>query len=494
MSITSRLANKMSRGGQTEEDGKSWAKPVVRIATAGVSLGIALIIISTAIVTGFQSEIKDLVIGFSSHIQIIPSSTENSGVLIDQTLLKEISLIENVELVAPLHQRPGLVETSNSIKGVSIKGLDFSYGDSSFPSDTSLLSTALKHGALPRGHNDILISKPLANRLELEIGDRLSLYIVVKNEDVKPRAVVICGIYETGLLEYDEKFVFTNCTLLQEASDRGVQAVIVIEDDIVNGKVFGKDEYGKKPEGYWEPHHPYLLSSISDTLTTFFWIAGESAVSDTATLNFINGTWIALSGKGSSQVFSDGYEVFISDLEATSYIEEQIIFTLPFDTPTRLRTSKVFESNREIFNWLGMLDINVAIIIGLMILISIINMVSALLIVILERRTEVGILKALGMDDSSVIQLFVMYSASIIGVGFLVGNVLGLGICFLQSSTGLLSLDPAAYYLSEVPILIDFSQLLIIELGAFGFCVLAMFIPALYSTRILPSDALRIKQ
>ena len=491
MSITRRLAKRMSKGGPAGEDEKSWAKPVVRIATAGVSLGLALIIISTAIVTGFQSEIKDLVIGFSSHIQIIPSSSDNSGVLIDQTLLKEISLIDNVELIAPLHQRPGLVETSNSIKGVSIKGLDFSSGANSFPSDTTMLVASLKRGALPKGANDILISAPLANRLELEIGDRLSLYIVVKNEDVKPRPVVICGIYETGLLEYDEKFVFVNCTLLQQTSDRGVQAVIVLEDGTARGKVFGKDEYGEKPQGHWEPHHPSLTS---DTLTIFAWIAGETEVSDTATLIFTDGQWYAESGDGSSEVFSDGYEVFISDLEATSFIEEQIIYTLPFDTPTRLRTSKVFESNREIFNWLGMLDINVAIIIGLMILISIINMVSALLIVILERRMEVGILKALGMDDTNVIKLFVMYSARIIGVGFLVGNALGLGLCYIQIATGIITLDPAAYYLSEVPILIDFSQLLIIELGAFGCCVLAMFIPALYSTRILPSDALRIKQ
>jgi len=487
MSITRRLANRMSKG----DEGKSWAKPVVRIATAGVSLGIALIIISTAIVTGFQSEIKDLVIGFSSHIQIIPSSSDNSGVLIDQTLLNKISLLENVELIAPLHQRPGLVETSNSIKGVSIKGLDFSSRNNSFPSDTSMLSSALKHGLLPRGHNDILISAPLANRLEVEIGDRLSLYIVVENKDVKPRPVKISGIYETGLLEYDEKFVFVNCSLLQETSDRGVQAVIVIEDEKAMGKVFGNDEYGEKPRGRWEPHHPSLTS---DTLTTFMWIGGESEVSDTANLNFNSGIWNAYSGNGSSEMFSDGYEVFITDLKETNFIEEQIIFFLPFDTPTRLRTSKVFESNQEIFNWLGMLDINVSIIIGLMILISIINMVSALLIVILERRMEVGILKALGMNDTSVIKLFVMYSARIIGVGFLVGNALGLGLCFIQSSTGIITLDPAAYYLSEVPILIDFSQLLIIELGAFGCCVLAMFIPALYSTRILPSDALRIKQ
>jgi lipoprotein-releasing system permease protein len=140
-----------------------------------------------------------------------------------------------------------------------------------------------------------------------------------------------------------------------------------------------------------------------------------------------------------------------------------------------------------------MLDLNVIVIIGLMVLISIINMVSALLIVILERRAQVGLLKALGMRDSSVIQLFVQYAARIIGGGFIIGNLIGFSICILQKQTGFISLNPAAYYVSEVPILFDFSRLVFIEAAAFSACVISMLLPAWYSTRILPSTALRIK-
>ena len=120
-------------------------------------------------------------------------------------------------------------------------------------------------------------------------------------------------------------------------------------------------------------------------------------------------------------------------------------------------------------------------------------MVSALLIVILERRSQVGLLKALGMRDSTVIQLFVHYAARIIGGGFIVGNIIGFSICFIQVKTGVITLDPAAYYVSEVPILIDLSRIALIEGVAFVACIIAMLLPAWYSTRIQPSTALRIK-
>jgi lipoprotein-releasing system permease protein len=477
MRITRRLAKRMSRG----SSGKSWARPVVHIATAGVALGIALIIISSGIVTGFQSEIKNLVIGFSSHIQIIPNSTDNEGVLIDNELLEAISEIEGVRSITPLHASAGLLETPTSLKGVSIKGT----------SDTTMISRSIIEGHLPYTDKEITISAPLANKLELKLGDKVSLYIVVKRETVKPRPVRVTGIYETGLLEYDEKFVFVNSTLLQEVSVRGVQSVIKLEDSRAEGLMFGTDEYGDFPEGRWEPHSPSLAI---DTMSTFIWIAGEGAVADTAYLAHTEEGWTVEQGNGSSNLFSNGYEVFIEDFEQLAYIEESIIYTLPFDTSTRLRTHNVMRESPEIFNWLGMLDINVILIIGLMILISIINMVSALLIVILEKRSEVGLLKALGMRDTSVIRMFVSYSSRIIGVGFIAGNILGIGLCYVQTTTGIITLDPAAYYLSEVPIILDFSTILLIEILAFASCVIAMFLPALYSTRTLPSTALRLKQ
>jgi lipoprotein-releasing system permease protein len=141
-----------------------------------------------------------------------------------------------------------------------------------------------------------------------------------------------------------------------------------------------------------------------------------------------------------------------------------------------------------------MLDINVVLIIGLMILISIINMVSALLITILEKRADVGLLKALGLRDSKVIMTFVNYSAQIILTGFFAGNIIGFGVCLAQTSTGIITLDPAAYYISVVPMKLDLMHILSIQLLAFACCVIAMFLPALYSTIIQPSTALRLNE
>ena len=183
MRISSLLASKMREGAFTEGGVKSWARPVVRIATAGVALGIALIIISTAIVQGFQSEIKNLVVGFNSHIQIIPNSSDNPFVLIDDRLIAEFEAIDGVERVNTLHLNPGLLETKNSVKGVSIKGV----------SSSEMLAHNLTKGVLPANDKQIVVSEILANRLELELEDRVGIYVVENRESVKPRTVKVCG-------------------------------------------------------------------------------------------------------------------------------------------------------------------------------------------------------------------------------------------------------------------------------------------------------------
>ena len=481
MRISSKLASKMREGATSNGGQRSWAKPVVRIATAGVALGIALIIISTAIVQGFQSEIKNLVIGFNSHIQLVPTSSENPFVLIDDSLMTEFESIDGVEKINTLHLSPGLLETKNSVKGVTIKGL----------SDSTMVARSLTRGALPSTETEIVLSEVLANRLILELGDRVSIYIVENRKSVTPRTLKVCGFYDTGLMEYDEKFVFVIPALLQKSGSAGAQATIKIKDGKVKGKVFGKNEVMERPWDFWVPNKPNLET---DTTTNFLFIAGRTESADTAYLNFINGSWEVTQGKGSNHLFCNGYEIHLKELEAIEFVEEATIYRLPFDTPNRLRTMSIFRQSPEIFNWLGMLDINVVLIIGLMILISIINMVSALLITILEKRADVGLLKALGLRDSIVISIFINYSAQIIFTGFMAGNILGFGVCLAQTYTGFITLDPAAYYISDVPIKLDLMHLLTIEFIAFVCCVIAMFLPALYSTRIQPSTALRIKE
>ena len=484
--IIRRIANRMS---SSNSSASSWAKPVVRIATAGIALGLGLIIISTAIVQGFQSEIRDLVIGFGSHIHIIPSDSDNDGIVMNADLLSELNELQGVQSVAPLYLKPGLIETKKSLKGVTVKGIELDQSGG-FNSNAQMISDALIYGKLPTEKSDILISAPLAKTLELDTNDRISLYLVVKNEDVKPRVVQVCGVYETGLLEYDERFVFVKSTLLQEVSNRGVQSVIYLSESQngieIRGSSFGTTLEGEKPMGRWEPQ---IDVGNPDTLIEYSWIAGESDIQDTAHLFYSEGKWNTQAGNGSWHLFADGYEVYIDNFPDLAYIDDEILYTIPHT----LTTNKITEQSREIFSWLGMLDLNVIVIIGLMVLISIINMVSALLIVILERRSQVGLLKALGMRDSSVIRLFVQYATRIIGGGFLIGNLIGLTICVIQKQTGFITLDPNAYYVSEVPILFDFSRLLFIEGISFTACVVSMLLPAWYSTRILPSTALRIK-
>ena len=144
------------------------------------------------------------------------------------------------------------------------------------------------------------------------------------------------------------------------------------------------------------------------------------------------------------------------------------------------------------FSWLGMLDLNVDVIVGLMVLISIINMTSALLIIILERRQQVGLLKAMGMHDAAIVQTFMWHASRILGWGFLWGNVAGLGLTWIQARWRLVPLNPEAYYLDAVPILIDLPSILSMECIAFALCVCAMILPSLWTTRIQPAVTLRM--
>jgi lipoprotein-releasing system permease protein len=139
-----------------------------------------------------------------------------------------------------------------------------------------------------------------------------------------------------------------------------------------------------------------------------------------------------------------------------------------------------------------MLDLNVEIIIGLMVLISVINMTSALLIIILERRAMVGMLKTLGMTDGQVLQMFFWQAFRIIGKGFIFGNLIGFALVLLQQETGMIALDPKAYYVDEVPIRIDLFYILMVEWIAFVTCAMSMFLPAWASMKILPATALRL--
>ena len=158
-----------------------------------------------------------------------------------------------------------------------------------------------------------------------------------------------------------------------------------------------------------------------------------------------------------------------------------------------LRSRSVIESTPEIFTWLSLLDVNTQVLLILMMIVGVINMVTALLIMILERTTMIGLLKALGISNYSVMKIFLYNAVYLVGIGLFLGNVLGLGICYLQQYTHLFTLDQTNYYLAYVPIEIHFEDVLLLNLATVVICTLVLLIPASIMSRISPLKAIRFK-
>jgi lipoprotein-releasing system permease protein len=156
-----------------------------------------------------------------------------------------------------------------------------------------------------------------------------------------------------------------------------------------------------------------------------------------------------------------------------------------------LNARTIKELYPQLFDWLGLQNINAIVIIILMISVAVINMISALLIIILERVRMIGLFKSLGATDLSVRKIFIYVSVYLIGRGLLWGNIIGIGLCLLQMQFGILSLDQASYYISKVPVAISISSLLMLNAGTLLICVTMMIIPTLIITKISPLRALR---
>lgn len=145
----------------------------------------------------------------------------------------------------------------------------------------------------------------------------------------------------------------------------------------------------------------------------------------------------------------------------------------------------------EIFEWLDLQDINEIVIMALMIIVAVINMITALLILILERTQMIGILKALGSADKNIRAIFMYYSSYIIGMGLFWGNLFGLGLCWAQKKWSFIQLDEANYYLNTAPIKIEWWQWLSINIGTFGITLLFLIIPSFLIGRIHPVKAIK---
>ena len=184
-----------------------------------------------------------------------------------------------------------------------------------------------------------------------------------------------------------------------------------------------------------------------------------------------------------------GYELRVDNFDNLEQIEAQVYDELSVD----LKSYSVKQYYPAIFEWLSLLDVNTEVILFLMIVVAVINMISALLIMILERTNMIGILKALGSSNWNIRKIFLYNASYLIGIGLLSGNILGIGLGIFQQETHFFTLDQASYYMSFVPVQLNIRDIILLNAGTLVISLLVLLIPSLLVSRISPLKAIRFK-
>jgi lipoprotein-releasing system permease protein len=394
---------------------KNVSRPAVRIATIGIALGLAVMLIAIAVVVGFKNEIRNKTIGFGGHIQITNFDNNNTfemnPIKADNALITKLSAIDGVKHIQRFATKPGIIKTDSEFQGIVIKGIDAGFDWKFFKSN--LVEGKILDLSGPSPSNQVVISKYLANLLGLKLGESFFTYFI--QNQIRARKFKIVGIYSTNFIEYDKLFIL--------ADMRQVQALNDWTADSFSGLEILITDFNKIDE------------------------AGDAVYG--ATANRFN-------------------------KEGSAY-----------------STQTIKQLNPQIFSWLDLLDMNVWVILILMLAVAGFNMISGLLILILERTNMIGILKSIGATDWSVRKIFLYHSFFLIGKGMLWGNVIGLSLCAIQYFTGVVPLDPVAYYVATVPITFNWLYILLLNAGTLIASLLMMIGPSYLITKITPAKIIR---
>lgn len=399
-----------------QDDKRMVSRPAIRIATVGVAIGLAVMIVTVSVVLGFKHTIRDKVVGFGGHIQVHNvlwfNEVDPYSVSVDDSLLNAISKIEGVKHIERYSVTQGLLKTDDDFLGVAVKGVGPEF-------DSAFLKEHLLEGEIPQfsdstSHYQLLVSKMIADKLKLKVGQKLFAYFL-DSDNVRTRKYTICGIYQTNMTRFDESLCFT----------------------------------------------------------------------DIYTVNRLNG-W--------KQDECSAIAVTVNSLDQIQQTEEAFIEQVnrTYDKNDNMLTSQtIYETYPQVFIWLELLDINVWIILALMVCVAGFTMISGLLIIILERTQMIGILKALGARNKTIRHTFLWFSVFIIGQGMLWGNIVGIGIVLLQQYTGIITLDPQTYYVSQAPMELNIPLILLLDAVTLFICVFVLIAPSYLISHIHPAKSMR---
>lgn len=398
-------------------DQQKVSKPAIRIAVAGVAIGLAVMIISVCVVLGFKHTIRDKVVGFGSHIQVanfytLQSSAIDQPVAIGDSMMNVLKRTDGVKHVQRFAMKQGILKTDNDFLGVMFKGVGPEF-DSTFI-HKSMVEGSIPHFSDQQSTNRILISKDMASKLRVKAGDRIFAYFIGEG-GVRTRRFTINGIYQTNLAQYDKTTCFCDLYTARKLN--------AWTDDMVTGAELTVNDFKQ-------------LSTTANDI-----------------INRVNRT-------------QDQYGNTFS-------------------------SKTIRELSPQIFSWLDLLDLNVWIILAIMTAVAVVTMISGLLIIILERTTMIGVLKALGARNSTVRHTFLWFAAFIIGKGLLIGDALALALILLQKFTGFAKLDPQTYYVDVVPIELDWTLIVALNIATMLIALFVLIAPSYLVSHIHPAKSMR---
>lgn len=393
-----------------KENKNVFSRPIIRITISAIALSVAVMLISLSILEGFQSEVTNKVVSFASHIQIAPyqnvDDKTKAPLHLTDKFLSSVSNAKEVSEIHPVVYDFALVKTNTDFLGINLKGVADTY-------NWDNIKDKITEGELLNSDSSILISEQIADKLNLQLGDKIRVYFPsLKNKRANVRVFYVCGFYNSSMSEFDESMTFVNIRKLQKVKS-------------------------------WSEMEVSLL------------------------------------------------EVQVSDFSDVERVAESL--SVSVDDYYNKKVRSIQQLYPQIFDWLKLQDVNVRVIILLMLLVAGVNIVSSLLILILEKTSFIGILKSMGVSNWSVRKIFLYNSMYLVSKGLFWGNLIAFVLLFVQYQWEIISLDESTYYMSTIPISFNIVSIFLLNIGTLITCLLMMILPTIVITKISAVKAIRFQ-
>jgi lipoprotein-releasing system permease protein len=377
---------------------KNYTRFIVRLSIAATAISVAAILLTFSIVNGFQSTISTKLYSFWGHIQI---SAVNGANLIDEPqVIEKIKRISNIQSASAFLNQTMVLAKDVEIEGLNAKGI------ADFTSIPNIIQGRLIQSNSQSPSKEIVLSKNIATKLKMVIGDQVSLYFF-QNNQVQERKLTVVGLFHSSIEEYDLKNVFVDIQLLQQ------------------------------------------MIQVPNAIT--------------------------------------GYQINLKDLSKITETQNEIQSILP-DNWVNSASANLYP---QLFDWIQVQNTNRNITIIIMLLIAIVNLITCLLILLLERIPMIGSLNAMGATHAMIQKVFLYQASFIAWIGILLGLFIGLGLSLLQLKFQWIQLDESAYLINTLPIQIQPFQVIGVVVGTAIVCYLSFLLPTIWIKKISPAKAIR---